>query len=235
VASAPVSTSAAIYSARLFSLNPSGAITETPVTGGTLSNTNSINPPSAAMAVIQTGTGQQLFLSNGQRWDFSAGGIWSTAAQASGFGWPLSAGKGTDATGYTVSRSAGKFLVQNTAGGTLGSLTSVGGTAPPMVDAAGTAFLTDRTALGQVEGLAFNGAGWGAAKMPSHTFPAVIDDLVVDASGTLYVASGGVIYTLVTDSLGLGTDPGAGANGLFWPTRGRDACRSQNLSFSCPW
>ena len=235
VASAPVSTSAAIYSARLFSLNPSGAITETPVTGGTLSETNAINPPSPAMAVIQTAAGQQLFLSNGQRWDFSAGGVWSTAVQASGFGWPLSAGKGTDATGYTISRSAGKFVVQNTSGGTLGSLTTVGGTTSPMVDAAGTAFLTDRTALGQVEGLAFSSAGWGAAKMPSHTFPAVIDDLVLDVSGTLYVASGGVVYTLVTDSPGLGTDPGTGSNGLLWPTRGRDACRSQNLSFSCPW
>jgi hypothetical protein len=53
--------------------------------------------------------------------------------------------------------------------------------------------------------------------------------MVMDKHGVLYVSSNGQVSAIATDSPGLGT------GGLGWPIGGRDACRSFNLEYSCPW
>jgi hypothetical protein len=68
-------------------------------------------------------------------------------------------------------------------------------------------------------------SAWGLPILPGTS----ISDLVMDKSGNLYVASGGQVSAIATDSPGLGT----GSYG--WPVRARDACRSSNLEFACPY
>ncbi|HEY2031362.1 MAG TPA: hypothetical protein VGH20_19360 [Myxococcales bacterium] len=58
----------------------------------------------------------------------------------------------------------------------------------------------------------------------------VVSDLALDRRGTLYVVSGnGQVSAMATDSPGLATQ------GFGWATRGRDACRSSSLDFTCPF
>jgi hypothetical protein len=71
-------------------------------------------------------------------------------------------------------------------------------------------------------------AGVGGAAWALPGVPGAITDLVLDKSGILYVASGGQVSALITDSPGLAT-------GLSWPIRSHDACRSSNLEYACPY
>ena len=66
---------------------------------------------------------------------------------------------------------------------------------------------------------------WGLPPLPGTS----ISDIMMDKSGILYVASGGQVSAIITDSPGLGT----GNNG--WPIAGHDACRSSNLEYACPY
>jgi hypothetical protein len=76
----------------------------------------------------------------------------------------------------------------------------------------------------------------GASSFGAQPFglPALLDtvvsDLALDRHGTLYVVSGnGQVSAMATDSPGLATQ------GFGWATRGRDACRSSSLDFTCPF
>jgi hypothetical protein len=231
----------ALHSGRLFDVKTVRAgklitgttITQVPLAGGTVVKTVTMGATTPSpLVVFGNGGGELIFLDDGTRWDFS-GTSWSSTPAAGGFGWPLATGIGADFSALVVSRGASSFMVNTLGGATVGlAVPFAGGATTPMVDAAGTVFLTDRNAVGEVVGLALNGsAGFGGVTVPSHTFPATISDLVVAKNGVLFVVSGGQVFALQSDSPGLGTD----TNSQFWPTRDRDACRSRNLSFACPW
>jgi hypothetical protein len=67
---------------------------------------------------------------------------------------------------------------------------------------------------------------WGMPALPG----ASILDFAMDKHGNAYVVSdGGQVSAIATDSPGLGTAS------FGWATRGRDACRSSSLDFTCPF
>ena len=226
--------SGGISSGRIYSV-ANTALTETAATGGSVTSGPTLSAAASGLVLTGSGATDVMFLSNGQRFDFS-GAAFGGGPAATGLGWPLVT-SGSSGSLYAVARRGGQFVLTDLAGNVASSVGFVGGTAAPLVDAAGTVFLAGRDSVNQVIGVsAAAGLGSGAVNgAVSHAFPAAIDDLVIDLNGILYVASGGNVYALQTDSKGLGTDPAATANTNAWPARGRDACRSQNLSFACPW
>jgi hypothetical protein len=75
-------------------------------------------------------------------------------------------------------------------------------------------------------GAGVGGPAWGMPALPGTA----ISDLAMDKHGNVYVvSSSGQVSAIATDSPGLGT-----ANS-GWATRGRDACRSSSLDFTCPF
>ena len=96
------------------------------------------------------------------------------------------------------------------------------------------AYVGNAGSAGAIVSYSISSGGLGAGSFPTLTLPASVDDLLLAADGTLYAAAGGSVYALQTDSPGLGTAAG-GANASAWPTPARDACRSSNLSYSCPY
>lgn len=59
-------------------------------------------------------------------------------------------------------------------------------------------------------------------------------DAATNRGAILFLAAGGTVRAVYTDSPGLGLGLG-GNSEQGWPTRGHDACRSYNLGFSCPY
>ncbi len=73
---------------------------------------------------------------------------------------------------------------------------------------------------------AFNGGTVGAQLFALPSTGGT--DAVMDKSGILYVISGGQVLAMATDTAGL-------TAGAAWPVRARDACRSSNLEYACPY
>ena len=59
-----------------------------------------------------------------------------------------------------------------------------------------------------------------------------VTDMVQAANGILYVVSGGRVFAVVTDAPGMAIGTTAAP---LWPGRQRDACKSSNLSYACPY
>ncbi len=124
-----------------------------------------------------------------------------------------------------VSGNAQPFTVSN---GLSGGLAGASSSIPWAIDAASPplAYLSNG---GSIVAQQLTGTGLGAIAWALPAVPGAVADVVMDKFGVLYVASNGQISAMITHSPGLGT----GANG--WPIAGRDACRSYNLGYSCPW
>lgn len=226
----------ALHGASLFGLtNDTGGPQAFPLAGGSSSVSNGTGAIQLTASV--TASGESVYLDSGQRWDYS-NGVWGTSAAATGFvGLPL-IGLGTDFGALAVARGTTTYVVTNLLAGTRGVYPATGGARALAIDGAGTAFLSGVNVAADVVGVSINSTnGFGSVTWPGRAFPAAIDDLVIDQSGVIYVASGGQVFALQTDSPGLGTDTtkASANNQSSWPARGRDACRSRNLSFSCPW
>jgi hypothetical protein len=101
----------------------------------------------------------------------------------------------------------------------LGVVLAVDGSTSPIVYAATGAKLA---AIG-IDG---SPARFGLPGLPGTA----VLDLAMDKHGNAYVVSdGGQVSAIATDSPGLGTAS------FGWATRGRDACRSSSLDFTCPF
>jgi hypothetical protein len=118
--------------------------------------------------------------------------------------------------------------------GTAYSLTS--GTAIPGFNGAGRPLLIGGSSTpvlysaagATLSALHISGGGYGPTALGLPPVPGpVIDDALLDAAGTLYVASNGQVSAIAVEPSG----PAAG--GTPWPTRSRDNCRSNNLEFAC--
>ena len=118
--------------------------------------------------------------------------------------------QGTVYPGATTLFSPGAAIVDSTASNPVVYLPGVG--------AAGVVETHALTAAGIQPGIP-----WALPQLPAK-----IDDMVLASGGVLYVASGGQVWAILTDSPGVAAGPS-------WPTRGHDACRSYNLGYTCPY
>lgn len=131
----------------------------------------------------------------------------------------------TSASGFQAIAFGGASLGAALPGSTPASLAPwLDGAAVPLAyfpNVGGTGAIAVRTADPQ------SGVG-GAAPFALPVLPAAIDSSVLGGDGTLFVASGGRVYAMVTDS----TVP---APATAWSGPGKDACRSFNLQYNCPY
>ncbi|HXN81668.1 MAG TPA: hypothetical protein VN883_04275, partial [Myxococcales bacterium] len=58
--------------------------------------------------------------------------------------------------------------------------------------------------------------------------PVAIDSVVLGSDGVLFAAAGGRVYAMITDST-------SGTSAASWSGSGKDACRSNNLGYTCPY
>jgi len=194
----------------------------------------SVAGPSGNLLVVDNGAGNDRVISGSDAWrDFT--GSWGASSSA-GIVAPLVAlSSPPRLLGYTASG----WGYRDFGGGAHGPpVASAVGPLPPLIDGArptAVAYLVGIDSAQSLHALwldASNGfSGGGPMSFPGG-FPAAIDDLVLAAGGTLYVASGGAVSAFATDSPGLGTN---GSAALGWPARHRDACRSRNLAVACPY
>ena len=194
-----------------------GVAKEIPVAGGSFT----AGPANSCLgrAMVTDNGGNDSPVCDGQRTTWSSGFTlnWSTT--------------------FTRALQSGGFLVVATSGGaqpltlSSGSPSGAGLTSQTAwaIDASSPSvvYLSNGATLSaqHFSSGSFGSAAWGLPAVPGTS----ISDVVMDKSGILYVASGGQVSAIITDSPGLGT----GSNG--WPIAGHDACRSYNLEYSCPW
>jgi hypothetical protein len=103
-----------------------------------------------------------------------------------------------------------------------------GAGAPLVIDSGSTPVLYSATATA-LSALHIASGGFGSTAVGLPAVPGQsIDDVLLDRSGTLYVASNGQVSAIATSS------PGP-AGGTAWATRAHDNCRSSNLEFACAY
>ena len=195
-----------------------GVPREIPVGGGSFT-AGAANDCIGKVIVTDNG-GSDAPVCEGQRTTYSGGAFsfnWSAtftgALENAGF-LVVSSGGAAQPLGLSSGGSSGAALASRVA-------LAVDASTPPVVYLASGATLSTQ----RFSGGAFGAAAWGMPALPG----ASISDVVMDRNGILYVASNGQVSAIVTDSPGLGT----AGNG--WAIRGRDACRSYNLEYSCPY
>ncbi len=129
----------------------------------------------------------------------------------------------------TILGSAG---TNTTAGLDLNSGTATVGNFPAqvwLVDASATPIVFDSNGA-TVEARVMNGTSIGASPYALPSMGAAVADMILSNTGVLYVAAGGVVSAIYTDSTS-----GLGTGNFGWPARGRDACRSSSLEYACPY
>ena len=157
----------------------------------------------------------------GSRYNFSGGAFSAALYSGGGGGGGLSAPAfnryfpGT--TGFAISTG------QQTTPSIGGTLLALDASSPPI------AYLSSGATLSAIR---FNAGvtAYGSAAWTLPAFPgSSISDMAIDKSGNLFVVSNGQVSAVATES------PGLGIGSFGWPTRRRDACRSNSLDFTCPF
>jgi hypothetical protein len=206
-----------------------------PVAGGTPS---SIAIPSASgfiAASLGAGIDTVLFTDSVgtglERYDFAAN-VFSSKWKNAGATGPLAqspAGAGT-----IVAANASGFQSVSFAGTNLGVALpgTLPNSLPPLLDgaAAPLAYFANVGGAGAIAVRATDPIqGMGAATpFALPVLPAAIDSVVLGSDGILFAAAGGRLYAMITDST-------TGASAASWSGPGKDACRSNNLGYTCPY
>jgi hypothetical protein len=212
-------------------LSPAGRLAATSLVGGA---NPSIASGGNSLIAMDDGGVDTIVSNNGGRWDFNG-----TAFTASGpFSWtgPL---VGLATPQRILGMSGSSFGLWNYGGGLVGTQIAAGPLPRAVIDGSrpiAVAYLawTNGTGVLRPSFVDTTNGFTGGTPLSTATFPANIDDVVLAGDGTLYVAAGGAVFALATDSPGVGTQSGGQAT-LGWPMQGRDACRSYNLAFACPY
>lgn len=160
-----------------------------------------------------------ILCSGGSKWTSGAGGLAKT--------WGPSYGAGPFLTSPAIDRvltavPGGTGLLSLASGAT--SYTLYGGTAW-LVDNGIVPVVYGSTAAG-LEARHLTSAGLADVAWPLPAVPGAVTNMMMDRTGVLYVVSGTALSAIYTDSRGLGAG---------WPAAGRDACRSSNLEYACPY
>jgi hypothetical protein len=166
-----------------------------------------------------------------ERYDFATN-VFSSKWKSAGATGPLaqsSAGAGT-----IVAANASGFQSVSFAGTNLGVALpgTLPNSLPPVLDGAaaplayfanvgGTGAIAVRTA-DPIQGMG------PATPFALPVLPAAIDSVVLGSDGILFAAAGGRVYAMITDST-------SGASAASWSGPGKDACRSNNLGYTCPY
>lgn len=198
-------------------------------------NANGAGPVTAGAAcsggdglvATDNGGSDAVVCSGMAKWNFTGAGFspgWKVAAII-GPQFLVTPATGTVLGAATSTATAGVSLVNG--GQTVGSNPFV----VWLADASPTPVVFDSLPNGVVEARSMNGSSFSG---PLYALPAVsnvaVADMILDRSGILYVASGGQVSAMFTDSTA-----GLGTAGNGWPVRGHDACRSNNLEYACPY
>lgn len=175
----------------------------------TLGSATTTTQATCSSIVLADNGGNDSAICNPNRYTFN--GAWSTTFSGGGSAFITAPAQGVylGAAGYNLSNGGLAF-------GFSGSALAVDASSAVVYLNSGSSLVAN----------AFNGGAVGAQlwALPSLS----VSDSLMDKSGNLYVVSGGQVFAMATDSAGL-------TGGVAWPTRARDACRSSNLEYSCPW
>lgn len=194
-----------------------------------------------ASATIQSATGFVLGSGGGttdavfftdtaggvERYDLAGGAFSSRWRNAAGLA-PLAQ------AGSLLANSASGFQAISFAGSAVG--TALAGSTPailaPMLDgaAAPLAYFPNVGGNGAIAVRTADTQGGLSAQAPFAlpVLSAAVDSAVLGNDGTLFAAAGGRVYAMATDST-------AGAPAMAWSGPAKDACRSYNLQYFCPY
>jgi hypothetical protein len=198
------------------------------------SSSRSVASSASHTVVFEWSDGDAVAGDDGTRRDFN-GSSWIAPVSLPLLSWPFSV---TSFGSLIVGNMGGNWGVQRVDGLGMGTALAPASTSvAPIIDSSTSPTLVY---LGSPTG---GGSEWLLAAPLTTSggfdpiqfavpFGAPINDLVLASDGSLLVVSGGAVAVIVTDSRGLGTGSG-GANA--WPAPGRDACKSFNLDFACPY
>jgi hypothetical protein len=194
---------------------------------GPISNASACSSASGVVAADNGGS-DALICDGVQKWTFNGAGFapsWSVANSA--------------LPPFLVAGSTNTILGDPLGGGNTSGidLVSGGATIPAyaarawLVDNSVVPNIFDSLPSGALEVRSTTGSSisGGLYALPTPVPNSPVADMIMDKTGILYVAAGGQVSALFTDSTGLGTN----FNG--WPVRGHDACRSSNLEYACPY
>ncbi len=185
---------------------------------------------SSRFIVMPDGTATDAII-QGVLHDF-AGGTFTLGATLN-ITWPF----GATAFGPAViGNSSGSWVSVRFNGGQIGA--TIGGAASslaPIIDQQGSAYLPKSSGNvlevhDVVSGL--SGANKLAITSSDLGGNGTISDYALDKNGVLYVIAGGTLYAFQMDSNAFAS---GGASRQDWSAPGRDACRSNNLTYSCPY
>jgi hypothetical protein len=235
-ATLPDLTSAALSAnGNLLYLPTATSLAAVPVAGGTPSTIAIASASGFIAAAGGAGIDTVLFTDSVgtglERYDFAANAFSSKWKSAGATG-PLaqsSAGAGTIVASNTSGFQSLSFAGTNLGVALPGTLPN---SLPPVLDgaAAPLAYLGNAGGTGAIAvRIADPIQGMGAvAPFALPVLPVAIDSVVLGSDGILFAAAGGRVYAMITDST-------SGASAASWSGSAKDACRSNNLGYTCPY
>ena len=200
-------------------------LTERLITAAVVGGNSSACGKAKQMIVGDNGGSDAVYCDDDSKWTFSGTTFTSSWTAGNPDAFPYLVGPGLT---YRIAAHNGAVVCTSLTNGS--SVCAAGNATPWLIDAtagqpilyssAGNVILT-----GSLGSSGPTGNVWDLPTVPGAT----VTDALMDKSGILYVASGGFVSAIITDSPGLGT------SGNAWPIDGHDACRSNNLEYACPY